>query len=256
MQKFWNDTKKFVWEHRGKITIGAIAVAAIAGYVAYSSSQKQLEDNDEDEANNSERTKSPHAKSLIKINKQFEIAAKHFLPTLQIKIIDIIDISENIRKIKELRSKPDKNDEDSDFENELWEEIKISSFALIFVTTYMSCALTVLLKTQLHIIARTHNFSYNRKIATYGDGDDDDEDQIFNSLIEKVYSHLFSNGLINLVAKVKCIVKESLMDFLVQEKISVMFEEFIDVITKIRNGIEINATEFLAQLILRKFIFI
>ena len=62
---------------------------------------------------------------LQQVRKQFDNYAKHFLPTLKIKIAEVVDISNAVRKIKEIRANTQTSDS-QDVEAKLWDEIKVS----------------------------------------------------------------------------------------------------------------------------------
>ncbi|RYH13662.1 hypothetical protein EON65_35100 [archaeon] len=90
---------------------------------------------------------------LLRIRRQFDISCRHFLPTLRKKIIDTVDLNGTVKQIKELRQTGSPGS--ADLERALWEEIKVASFTLMFMSTYTTVALCTVLKLQLHILARS-----------------------------------------------------------------------------------------------------
>ena len=64
---------------------------------------------------------------MARIHEQFEQTLLLSVPTLHIKVVSVVDVNSTIAKIKELRaSRP----ESSVDEDELWDEIKVNTFAL------------------------------------------------------------------------------------------------------------------------------
>jgi hypothetical protein len=90
---------------------------------------------------------------LLRLRRQYDSSCRHFLPTLRKKIFAIVDINATVKQIKELRTVSAPGC--LDLERALWEEIKVSSFTLLFVAVYMTTTVCTVLRIQVHILARS-----------------------------------------------------------------------------------------------------
>jgi hypothetical protein len=102
-----SQTGRYLWRHRNKIAAGGVIVAAGVAIYSYISIQNDLE-KEKLLLESGRREKSPfkpenRLRMLLKIRKQFDFAMKQFLPTMRMKILEVVDISTAIRKIKELK---------------------------------------------------------------------------------------------------------------------------------------------------------
>jgi len=75
---------------------------------------------------------------------------EYFLPLFRLKINSALDLSSLIRSLKESR---DQRSGSKDTEKAIWEEIKIVSFALVFVTSYVVSSISVIFQVQLYLLA-------------------------------------------------------------------------------------------------------
>lgn len=91
---------------------------------------------------------------LLRIRRQYDTSCRHFLPTLKKKIHETVDISATVKKIKELRASG-RSENAEEAEQALWDDIKISSFTLLFAGVYMTAAVCTLLRVQLYVLARS-----------------------------------------------------------------------------------------------------
>ena len=172
---------QFLWKHKNKILVGgAICAAGYAAYQHYFPAPPKLKEDEEEiriaTVNNMTSTHrdllkpGQRSRMLLRIRKQFDIAIKQFLPTVRLKIATAVDVSSAIRQIKELRSIKNnhennngsssgtmKNGQHIASMNEalLWEEVKVSSLTLLYLSAYMVSAVTVLLRVQLHILGKS-----------------------------------------------------------------------------------------------------
>eukprot|EP00596_Hydrurales_sp_CCMP1899_P000930 CAMPEP_0119034826 /NCGR_PEP_ID=MMETSP1177-20130426/1830_1 /TAXON_ID=2985 /ORGANISM="Ochromonas sp, Strain CCMP1899" /LENGTH=313 /DNA_ID=CAMNT_0006992559 /DNA_START=361 /DNA_END=1302 /DNA_ORIENTATION=+ len=163
---------------------------------------------------------------------------KQFLPTMRMKILEVVDISTAIRKIKELKisgNNETKNgsDNDNNTVNELWDEIKISSITLLFMSAYMVSAVTVLLRVQLHILGKSmENIQDSQSL------DDAVNDELFRNLIEGTYKHIFGTGLNNLLTFIRAKVILHFGEWSVTEKFSVDYDELVSIMENVHREIE------------------
>ena len=205
----------FLYRHRRKVAAGAVAVVAIGACAALYfslgskdetlSAPQTIEDaaRREESASARRSTLSQQLRRVARIHEQFEQTLQLFVPTLHIKVVSVVDVNSTIAKIKELRaSRP----ESSVDEDELWEEIKVNTFALVLVCAYSLCTLSVLLKIQLHIIAGS-NFASQ---LTTSDGSNG------RKVIEGTYAHFYDKGVEALYHRLPPIVRDKLVSWKVR----------------------------------------
>jgi len=283
MLPFLSNVGSFVSRHRTKLIVTTAVVTAATAIYWYNSSSI---DNDVD-SNNSlleELHAKKHAIKLIsesqqsracnrsriiwRIRKQYDIALVKLLSTLRLRIIDIIDIQGTVRSIKELRSNANKEaaksvsfaQEYERLERELWDDIKTASFTIMIVSAYMLSSVCILLKIQLYVLARSlliqqensssTNSSYPpRDIDSQFDSLDND---MFRSLIEGTYKHLYSDGIQLFVAKVRGSVSTHLREWVVKDKLEVHAEELLHVFSSIRSDIETDERNIIDMIFMRK----
>jgi Peroxin-3 len=256
----------FVQKHRHRVAIGAAAVVAVvvcsAVYYSLSSSNTiEAEDGSKTDrellaevvpsrstsnavsssqgATPSRPSLGQHVLLLVKINEEFEMTLEKFIPVLHLKIITIVDITGTIGRIKQLR--PNRNNDDGDdnsdtlhTEEQLWEEVKIASFTLVFVTAYAMCSLSLLIRANIHLFAA--NMS---SIVTSP-----------STILEMAYSHVFDDGLQQLYNIVLPIVTQRLSAWRVKEKLKLEYSELVRMMNEIRNSIEGTGMTQLLHLIL------
>jgi hypothetical protein len=133
----------------------------------------------------------------------------------------------------------------------LWEEIKISSFTILFVTSYMLCAITTLLKLQLHILGRSvyktnPSISSSAPSSSSSTSQDDLNDELpidsetFRDLIEGTYKQLFGNGIRTFSVLVKERISKELATWTVSSKLNVEYPELLHVLSNVRKNIEVD----------------
>ena len=181
-----------------------------------------------------------------------------------------MDVSSAIRKIKELRASLNNgngngNNEDYDdsyimTEAVLWDEIKISSLTLLFVSAYMVSAVTVLLRVQLHILGKSMESvldSQSTSSTSVGNSDSDTvkEDDVFKILIEGTYRHIFGHGLQALSDYIRPRVVECFQDWSVKEMLTVGYVELMGVMTQVHRNIERDSISLAKMIMLRKSCF-
>lgn len=288
------ETGKYLWKHRNKIALGGVVCAAgIALYTYYNTTSNDKEKEEKEEQNrrfllselenngreNLYNSNKPANRSrmLLKIRKQFDFAIRQFLPTMRNRIIEVVDVSSAIRKIKELRIANNNisiSSEDSCSmiltEAILWDEIKVSSLTLLFVSAYMVSAVTVLLRVQLHILGKSmqnvmesqtlndinnmnKNINHNTNDSMYNNNSNDINEDIFKILIDGTYMHIFSTGLQSLSELIKNKITEHFSEWSVRDKLSVTYHELIDKMNRIHNDIENNQISIIKMIMIRKF---
>lgn len=166
-------TFRYVFQYKNRIALASIFAIVLAIVVAYYEnwdpwtifgfdrrknnrvcSDPQTQSNSMPTKFRTSAVNGSRSRILLRIRRQYDNSCHHFIPTLRRKILDTVDISATVRKLKELRATAGINISGS-AEQELWDEIKISSLSLFFVAIYMVSALCTLLRVQLHVLART-----------------------------------------------------------------------------------------------------
>lgn len=255
---------RYLWRHRNKIAVGgAVCAAGLALYAFYSSSNNVAETEEEkflmsEVKREAQLTRKPGDRSrmLLRIRKQFDFAIRQFLPTMRAKILEVVDVSSAIRKIKELRTGNSDAITDSGAlamtEAMLWDEIKVSSLTLLYVSAYMVSAVTVLLRVQLHILGKSmESVVGSQSVDEPGSGFRDDDD-VFKILIEGTYKHIFGSGLQALSDYVRPRVAECFSEWTVRDKLTVGYEELVLVLIEVHRNIERDSTSLAKMIMLRK----
>ena len=256
-----NNIGGFLNRNKGRIAIVAAVAIAVTAYYHYSSSPNSEEDRKNEFINEdsekllddskskstseieTDETASRNNKLLINIRQQFDTAALQFLPTLRLKIFEVVDIEMTVRKIKEIRSSTitDK----AILEDDLWNELKISSFTILFVTAYMLSFVCVLIRVQLHIISKSMQVDSNEFNSS---------DDIFSALIEKTFNHVLGTGLTSFTDAVRRNISELLESWVIKEKLNVTFQEVMEVVSKTRRSLETDFSTLANCILIRKFI--
>ena len=236
---------KFLYQHRGKVVAVAAVGVAIGVYFSFQNnsllSTRQLEEEEvslEETSSSSSRKQVKKPQSLAeqmrrvaRIQDEFERTLQIFLPTLHIKVVSIVDVGSTILRIKELRrGKRPEEEAEGGAEEELWEEIKVSSFVMVFVAAYSLCILSVLLRIQLYMISSTQESGETvRAGGAAGLG---------ASMIEGTYQHFFEQGIDRLFLLVQPIVREKLRDWRVKDRLQVHQTDLFKVLLEIRGSFE------------------
>lgn len=240
----WRSVREFVSKHRAKV-IGALVVGIGAtAWVVYSSGPEgnangspvavRRGTEDEDERRQSRVKK--RAKILLLVRKQYNVYSMHFLPTLKLRIGEVVDVNNAVRKIKEIRSNNGKRTDASvDIEAKLWNEIKVSSITILFVTVYMQSMVCTLLKILLHVVA-----AYTSEKETNGELEDINEIdvELLEELIGTIFSKLYDAGLKNLTQLVRQGVAKEMEDWVVREKMEISYDECIAKLCALRTTFE------------------
>eukprot|EP01039_Chlorochromonas_danica_P013575 gene13575-15740_t len=191
------------------------------------------------------------ARLLLRIRKQFDMSIRIFIPTLRKSIFDLIDITQPVKQIKQLRANNSTNSSassssSSDTEAQLWEEVKLSSFTMLFVSTYVLCGLTTLLKVQLHVLARAILRGEGpalESLGTTGDNADDivmyaRDSALLKIFIEGTFRTMFSTGLQRFANDVRQRLQYLLRDWVVKERMRVDFEDMLQLLNTVRRDFE------------------
>ena len=249
----------FVNRNRNKLLVASVVAIGVTLYLNYNGETVEDEDKHDPQLETVQRLRlanetnsmkaSNRTKLLFKIRRQFDTSVNQFIPTLRVKIVDVIDINGTVRHIKELRAKATTNKEE--LETRLWTEIKDSSFAMLIVTSYMLSAVCVLLRIQLHILARSLQKSYNNQLFPQDDDIQLNSDT-FRGLIEGTYKHLYGNGLKLFSDMIKSQISLVLKNWTVKDKLHVSYDELIEVISIIRRNIENDLSLVIKTIFIRK----
>eukprot|EP01038_Epipyxis_sp_PR26KG_P011035 gene11035-14817_t len=286
----------FLNRNRGKVLLTTTAIAiGLTIYWQYTANETSDNTSNNEEERNAisnsmdeiknrknlnETDKKNRIRILMSIQKQFDIAARHFLPSLRLKIVEMIDINSTIKKLKQMRQKAEngntnnyneitlssngnsnhnvgKNDNTSDNINQedaLWEEVKISSFAMLYLTAYMLAFICTLLKIQLHLLAKlifqtsqsqTKISSFNDKNPSSSLGINNDN---FRLLIEGTYQQLFGAGLSTFSELISHKIRSLLSQWQVKDKLSVQYSGLLEVLILLRKSFEDDFTTIIKDI--------
>ncbi len=259
----------FLNRNRNKILIASVVAISVAIYMHYNSNEELLANNTNendveeeslDDDNNDgvkKRTESPlqinspgnKARILLRLRREFDITAQCFLPTLRTKIMEVVDINESVRAIKELRTKS--SEQNNEPAIQLWEEVKISAFQMMFVSSYMLCAMCILLRVQLCLLTRVSNRSGSAGNVGMDDGTQFDT-AMFNLLVDNTFKHLYGSGLRTFSAMVKHRVMLDLKGWVVKEQGAVTFGELQQTVTSLRQAMETDLPATIQTIFIRK----
>ena len=245
----------FLNKNRTKIIVASVVAVGVAVYMNYNSEPEEQDESAVAIENRSppirllSETRSNKAANrsrlLLKMKSQFDQTANQFLPTLRVKIVEVVDISGTVRHIKELRRNATSNQED--LEARLWSEIKNASFTMLLVTAYMLSAVCTLLKIQLHILARSLEHTLEQE-----DGEMQLNSSKFRALIEGTYRQLFGSGLRTFTDMVKSRVEKDWAGWSVKEKLHVEFDELHEMLTSVRINLEADMEGMIKTIFIRK----
>ena len=261
---YFAQTGKYLWKHRNKIAVGG-AVCAAGLVIYYSLSNKATETEDERKIlaevkrrSQSVRRPGDRSRMLLRIRKQFDFAIRQFLPTMHTRILEVVDVSSAIRKIKELRSangESNRSSEDSSAfmrtEASLWDEIKVSSLTLVYVSAYMVSAVTVLLRIQLHILGKSMESVLQSQSYVEESESNLGADDVFKILIEGTYKHIFGTGLQALSDYVRPRVVECFAEWNVRDNLAVDFDDLAQAMSRVHRNIERDSTSLAKMIMLR-----
>eukprot|EP01042_Synura_sphagnicola_P033211 gene33211-42670_t len=132
----------------------------------------------------------------------------------------------------------------SDTEAQLWGEVKLSSFTLLFVSTYVLCGLTTLLKVQLHVLARAILRGEGPALESLGATGDNADDivmyardsALLKKFIEGTFRTMFSTGLQRFANDVRQRLQYLLRDWVVKERMRVDFEDMLQLLNTVRRN--------------------
>ncbi|KAJ1407749.1 Peroxin-3 [Ochromonadaceae sp. CCMP2298] len=235
MSSLWQSVTGFVSRNRSRLVIASVVAIAVTVYVNYPWAEEPEEESERERNKrshirmmaDSRQARPNRSRLLLRIRRQFDTATGQFLPTLRVKIVEVVDINGTVRHIKALRAQATENQEE--LEARLWNEIKNASFAMLVVTVYMLSAVCTLLRIQLHILARS---------LTLTQQDEGLDSHMFRALIEGTYKQLFGSGLHAFAALVKQRVAADLRDWTVKDKLQVDFDELRQALQYVRRNLE------------------
>jgi len=247
----------FVDRNRTKIIVASVVAVGVTLYLHYNG---ELEEPPKENAelvedrssslrllSESRTTKAANrSRLLLRMRRQFDQTASQFLPTLRIKIVEVVDISGTVKHIKELRRNATSNQEE--LEVRLWGEIKNASFTMLLVTAYMLSAVCTLLKIQLHILGRSL-----QQTLEQDDAEVQLNSEMFRALIEGTYKQLFGSGLRTFTDLVKKRVEADLADWTVKQKLHVEFDELLEVLNSVRINLEADMEGMIKTIFIRKY---
>ena len=261
---------RFLWKHKNEILGAAVCVAvtAYAWYELGKTTSHDEEKHEEDLRIPIEATVSPprqrpdvishpvensRSQELSRIHTLFDKVIRILIPIIRAKVNDTIDVNSAIRKIKELRcefkSEVTDDDEDQVVEDEydrtdmriteamLWEEVKVSSLTLLFVSTYLVSAVTVVLRMYLHRMRNTTTvFAHRRDVSSVDTGVDTNDlladtsndhlldqhqlEQLVQALLDGPFKHFFDQGIETLTRDIQQQVVLTFAGWNVQDKVS------------------------------------
>ena len=241
--------QQYLWKHRGKVALAAAAVVATGVFISTTTWSNTENNNKEKQTNqiappiDESKLEQSMRKKLLLIRQQLETSSSQILPTLRLKITQVVDVLQTIKLIKELRlnnknTSITTNTTTDMNENELWEEIKVLSFTLWFVSIYLTCAISILLRIQLFLLAKSDHINLNI-------------DQL-NNIISRTYTHIFDYGIQHITDLTRAYVTKQLIDWTVRENTSVTYEELNGFVYKVRHYIEVECKDLITTLIIGK----
>ena len=177
---------RFLWKHKNEI-LGAAVCVAVSAYTLYELGKPTSVTNDEEKHEEDLRipittTISPQRQrrnatdqtenTRLSINLHFDKIIRILIPLIRAKVNDTIDVNSAIRKIKELRGEEPEHDTTNMRITEamLWEDVKVSSLTLLFVSTYLVSAVTVLLRVHLHMMMGNKSMLHRSRSIASSDG--------------------------------------------------------------------------------------
>ena len=243
--------QQYLWKHRGKVALAAAAVVATGVFISTATWSNTENNNKEKQTNqiaspiDESKLEQSMRKKLLLIRQQLETSSSQILPTLRLKITQVVDVLQTIKLIKELRLNNKNNSITNNTntttdmnENDLWEEIKVLSFTLWFVSIYLTCAISILLRIQLFLLAQSDHINLNI-------------DQL-NNIISRTYTHIFDYGIQHITDLTRAYVSKQLIDWTVRENTSVTYEELNGFVNKVRHYIEVECKDLITTLIIGK----
>lgn len=254
--------KEICWRNRNKLIAGiaVIGVGTILYNMTFSEtalkSPANNHDDEEKKIENKKLSLTRRHQLLNRVRKQSNPSIKHFFLNLGSRLSDVVDVSRLIRNLKEIRkSSPIENSVVT--QNQLWEEIKVEAFSMLFVTTYVSCTAIVLLQIQLHILTAQaitllclHN---NDSFLQLQDGERKSYNELnemidnFPQIIVANFDYILHSGLESITQHVRSQVALYLSVWKVEEKLSVDFSELIQMIVRLRRSIEFDGLDDLVR---------
>jgi bisphosphoglycerate-independent phosphoglycerate mutase (AlkP superfamily) len=119
----------------------------------------------------------------------------------------------------------------------------------------MLAFLTVLLKVQMHLLARNVDITSqsDNLNASERDNNWEDENNVFRALVEGTYKHLFSTGLHKLTAIIRQQLTDEMLYWAVREKLSVPYSDISQLMNKMRDSIESDMPNLIKEVIIRKY---
>ena len=268
---------RFLWKHKNEI-LGAAVCVAVTAYAWYELGKKVVHDEEKHEEDLripieatvssprqrpdviSRPVENSRSQELSRIHTLFDKVIRILIPIIRAKVNDTIDVNSAIRKIKELRcefkSEVTDDDQSQDVDDEqdrtdmriteamLWEEVKVSSLTLLFVSTYLVSAVTIVLRMYLHRMRNTTTvFGHRRDVSSVDTGVDlavndvDNNDlltdtsndhlldqyqleQLVQSLLDGPFKHFFDQGIETLTRDIQQQVVLTFAGWNVQDKVS------------------------------------
>ena len=214
-----------------------------------------------------QRASAQRSRILLRVRKEFAVQAMQFLPLLHTKIVRVVDFDhafDQLRELKRRRAAAEKSSNGNGAEmastldnNQLWEEIKDSSFTYLFVTTYIGAVMCALLRIQLHLQARAMaGASSKTEGGGAGTGASDDffeqmDVDLLKQLVNSTYTPLFGEGLRGLTALVRSHVTVELADWPVCDpNVMVEHAQLSQKLTNIRKACEASFPALLTTMCL------
>jgi hypothetical protein len=268
MWKRVEEAGSFLYQHRNKVAVGASAVVAVgimaAVYYSFGDKPTDMQSSDKDEGGwqykkglispvavppvRDEQLRVADAfKRMARVRDEFDNALRMFIPTLHLKVVNVVDVVSTMRRLRELKLERGRDEgAGSDAaEEQLWDDIKVASFALLLVTAYMLCSLSVLLKIHLHLLS-------NPQYLSLAEGA---EEGSWKKVLDGTYHHLFEQGVDSLYTLVHAVARDKLHGWRVKEKLQVDYSELTRIISEMRGVIEGDMTALLKDILIRIIIY-
>jgi hypothetical protein len=147
--------------------------------------------------------------ALVHAEREFSLLVLNFLPNLQTKVNEKVDVSKPIRELKQLKAAGP--DADKEQVQRLWNEILISTFTLVMSACFMFCTMVTLLKVQVHLLARASSGGAESEgNPMNGSTTSHQRLTLYHRLMSNTYKPLMTTGLDAAVALVRKAVESSL----------------------------------------------
>eukprot|EP00638_Chattonella_subsalsa_P006517 CAMPEP_0117762434 /NCGR_PEP_ID=MMETSP0947-20121206/17933_1 /TAXON_ID=44440 /ORGANISM="Chattonella subsalsa, Strain CCMP2191" /LENGTH=377 /DNA_ID=CAMNT_0005583735 /DNA_START=70 /DNA_END=1200 /DNA_ORIENTATION=- len=249
-------TCSFLRRHRRTIGIGVALGVGVAAFFSVREALQEAEaiqKQQEEDLQNQKRRE----KYLNRAKSEAVTAVLSFLPTLDRRLKDAVDINTPVRKLKALRkraaqkSSEDKKEEeaasvnpDEEEKNQLWDEVKITAFTRWLVAFYCFGFLSLVEELK----------EAKRKKSALSSEDTHPQPmeltyEVRHQLMSATFDYLLGPGLLQLTADARQAVEIILPEWTVRNKTEVHYEGLASKLQELRKEIEVSHQQVLGYII-------